>query len=92
MAKLYGGHKMSAGFDPYLTWLSIHPEQQPPDRYRLLDLNRFESKPDVIENAMDGRLQFLAAFANGEHGEDCWTKCCRTPTSQVSRIRNFLPC
>ena len=68
MAKLRG-HKMSAGFDPYLTWLSIHPEQQPPDHYRLLGLNRFESKPDVIENAMDGRLQFLAAFANGEHGE-----------------------
>ena len=35
---------MTSSFDPYHRWLSIPPEEQPPDFYRLLGLRQFEGK------------------------------------------------
>ena len=47
---------MTDPFDPYYTWLGIPPKDQPPNHYRLLAIERFESNADVIANAADGTL------------------------------------
>lgn len=39
------------GFDPYLKWLGIPPEHQPPNHYTLLGIPQFESDREVIQNA-----------------------------------------
>lgn len=41
---------MATGFDPYHRWLLIPPSEQPPNHYRLLGLQAFESSVEVIEN------------------------------------------
>ena len=56
----------SGSFDPYHKWLSIPPEEQPPNHYRLLGTKPFESDLDVIfavptgENP-DGAVQGVMA-------------------------------
>ena len=62
---------MSAPFDPYYQWLAIPPAQQPPDRYRLLGLQRFESNPDVIMTSADRQMALLRNCAGGEHLQLC---------------------
>jgi formylglycine-generating enzyme len=57
---------MSA-FDPYRKWLGIAPADQPPNHYRLLGLDLFESDPDVIDAATEQRVVFLRTCATGEH-------------------------
>lgn len=57
-------------FDPYYKWLGIPPEEQPPDHYRLLGLNRFESDPDVIEAAADRQMAFVQQCASGPNAGD----------------------
>jgi serine/threonine protein kinase len=47
---------MSDAFDPYLQWLGIPPEEQPPNYYRLLGVDLYESVPAVIERAADHAL------------------------------------
>jgi len=59
---------MSESFDPYYTWLGIPPQQQPPNHYRLLGIELFESNPDVIESAADQRMAHLRSFQTGKHG------------------------
>ena len=61
---------MAEEFDPYYTWLSIPPDEQPPTLYRLLGLRRFEDNPDVIENAADRQMAHLRTFQSGKHSED----------------------
>ena len=58
------------GFDPYHRWLSIPPEDQPPNYYRLLGLDRFESEADVIETAADRQMAYVRSFRTGEHAEE----------------------
>ncbi|NQU26399.1 MAG: hypothetical protein HQ567_34370 [Candidatus Nealsonbacteria bacterium] len=58
---------MTASFDPYLKWLGIPPKHQPPNAYRLLGIELFESDGDVIANAADQRMAHLKNFAVGEH-------------------------
>ncbi len=41
---------MTEQFDPYHVWLGIAPKDQPPNHYRLLSVDLFETDPDVIEN------------------------------------------
>ena len=41
---------MGQGFDPYYDWLGIAPKDQPPNHYRLLGIDLFELKPNVIEH------------------------------------------
>lgn len=53
----------------YHKWLGIPPDEQPPDHYRLLGIQQFESDPDVISNAADQRMVFLRQFQNGENAE-----------------------
>ena len=55
-------------FDPYHVWLGIPPHKQPPDHYRLLGIEPFESSPAVIENAAAQRMSHLRCYQNGRHG------------------------
>lgn len=52
-------------FDPYLNWLGIPPQEQPPDHYRLLGLSRFESDPRRIEAASDERMAEIRRYQSG---------------------------
>jgi len=56
-------------FDPYLKWLGIRDSQQPPNHYRLLGLDRFESNPEVISIAADRQMAHIRTFQIGQHGE-----------------------
>ena len=60
---------MAADFNPYHVWLSIPPEEQPPNLYRLLGLRLFETNGDVIDNAADRQTAHLRTFQSGKHGE-----------------------
>lgn len=54
-------------FDPYYKWLGIPPKDQPPDHYRLLGLERFESDLDVIAHAADARMTHIKSLATGAY-------------------------
>lgn len=54
-------------FDPYYKWLGISPRDQPPNFYRLLGLELFESDPDVIDAAAERQMTYLHSVASGEH-------------------------
>ena len=56
-------------FDPYHKWLGILPKDQPPDHYRLLGIERFESDPDVISHAADKQMAHLKSLQAGENAE-----------------------
>ncbi|MBN1912297.1 MAG: hypothetical protein JW818_21430 [Pirellulales bacterium] len=60
---------MEEAFDPYRKWLGIPAEEQPPDHYRLLAIERFEDDPDVILNAADARMGHLKTFQAGRNAE-----------------------
>lgn len=54
-------------FDPYLKWLGIRADRRPPNHYRLLGLELFESNPDVILHAADARIGHLQQFQSGAY-------------------------
>jgi hypothetical protein len=56
-------------FDPYRKWLGIPQQDQPPHHYRLLGIELFESDPDVIANAADGRMAQIKTFQTGKSSE-----------------------
>jgi hypothetical protein len=58
---------MSEAFDPYYKWLGISPQEQPPNHYRLLTINLFESDAQVIESAADRQMVYLRTFQTGQH-------------------------
>jgi hypothetical protein len=58
---------MSETFDPYYKWLGIPPKQQPPNHYRLLGLDLFESDADVIDAAAARQAAYLQGCATGPH-------------------------
>ncbi len=60
---------MAPAFDPYYKWLGIPPAEQPPNHYRLLAINLFESDPDVIEAAADQRMAHLRSLQTGQHAD-----------------------
>ena len=57
---------MSEPFDPYYKWLGIPPAEQPPNHYRLLGLNLFETDLEVISNAADQRMVHLRVYQTGK--------------------------
>jgi len=61
---------MSETFDPYYKWLGIPPKEQPPNHYRLLAINLFESDPDVIEAAADRQMSHLRSYQTGKHSAE----------------------
>ena len=54
-------------FDPYYKWLAIPPKDQPPNYYRLLALEVFESDRDVISTAADQRMMLVRSFQTGDN-------------------------
>jgi hypothetical protein len=54
-------------FDAYHKWLGIPPKDQPPNHYRLLGIDLFESDPDVIDAAANRQMVFLQGCATGPH-------------------------
>lgn len=56
---------MAEAFDPYHKWLGIPPKDQPPNHYRLLGIERFESDPQVIELAADRQMTHVRTFQTG---------------------------
>jgi len=61
---------MPDAFDAYHDWLGIAPKDQPPNHYRLLGLDLFESKPETIEHAANQRMAHLRTFQTGRHSAD----------------------
>lgn len=60
---------MSQSFDPYLRWLGIRDPQRPPNHYRLLGIDLFESDVDVIASAADRQMAHVRSFQAGQHAE-----------------------
>ncbi len=58
---------MTSSFDAYHEWLGIPPKDQPPNLYRLLGLDVFETNLAVIENAADRQMAHLRTFQSGRH-------------------------
>ena len=56
-----------ADFDPYLQWLGIRSPERPPNHYRLLGVEPFESDASVIETAADRQMAHVRTF---QHGKD----------------------
>ncbi len=54
-------------FDPYHKWLGIPPKDQPPNYYRLLAIDLFESDPEVIDAAANRQMAYVQQRATGEH-------------------------
>ncbi|TWU56780.1 hypothetical protein Poly51_26970 [Rubripirellula tenax] len=72
-------------FDPLHEWLGIPPEQQPPNHYRLLGIDTFDSDGEVIDAAADKRLAYLQQMSGGEHAADA-----EDLSNQVSAARLCL--
>ena len=60
---------MEEPFDPYLHWLAIRDPRRPPNHYRLLGLDLFESDPEVILNAADRQMTHVRRFQGGKHSD-----------------------
>ena len=54
-------------FDPYYEWLSIPPDEQPADYYRLIGVRRFETNRDVISNAAERQMLLLKSLQGGPY-------------------------
>jgi hypothetical protein len=51
----------------YAKWLGINEHSLPPNHYRLLGIDRFETDPDIISNAADARMVYLRQYQSGEN-------------------------
>ncbi len=60
---------MSGNFDPYYKWLGIPPKDQPPNHYRLLGIELFESDVEVIEAAANRLMSYLHDLSTGDDAE-----------------------
>ena len=60
---------MARVFDPYARWLGIAPEDQPPNHYRLLAIDRDEQDAQVVRQAADRRMDQLNAFESDDRPE-----------------------
>jgi len=56
---------MPEAFDPYLQWLGIRDPHRPPNHYRLLGVELFESDPEVVANAADRQMSHVRTFQAG---------------------------
>jgi hypothetical protein len=57
-------------FDPYHKWLGIPLADQPPNHYRLLGIQVFESDSDTIANAADQRMTHVRSFQSGKYSAE----------------------
>ena len=58
-----------SGFDPYLKWLGIRDPERPPNHYRLLGLEEFESDTEVISAAADRQMAHVRSFQHGKYAD-----------------------
>ena len=58
---------MHVEFDPYYKWLGIQLKDQPPNYYRLLGIELFESDQNVIASAANQRYVYIRSFQTGEY-------------------------
>jgi len=56
-------------FDPYHRWLGISPKDQPPNHYRLLGIDLFESDPEVIRDAAERQIAHVRRYQLGPRSE-----------------------
>ncbi|MGI9470636.1 MAG: hypothetical protein ACR2NZ_03820 [Rubripirellula sp.] len=75
----------SDAFDPYLEWLEIPPEDQPPSFYRLLGVPEFEPDSDVIDEAAKKRTAYLHPMSSGPERESV-----HRLLSEVAKARRTL--
>ncbi|MBC8355463.1 MAG: hypothetical protein H8E66_26090 [Planctomycetes bacterium] len=61
---------MSDEFDPYYAWLGIPPKDQPPNHYRLLGVELFESNLDVIESAAFRQMGHVRTYQGGQRSRE----------------------
>jgi WD40 repeat protein len=61
---------MSEVFDPCYEWLGIQPKDQPPNYYRLLGIELFESNLNVIERAADRQMAHVRTFQSGKRSRE----------------------
>jgi hypothetical protein len=61
---------MEEPFDPYLRWLAIRDPKRPPNHYRMLGIDLFESDAEVIKNAADRQMTHVRSFQSGKHSAD----------------------
>ncbi len=54
-------------FYPYHIWLGIPPKEQPPNHYRLLGSQPFESDAEVIDSAANRQMTYVQQMAIGEY-------------------------
>lgn len=54
-------------FDPYHKWLGIPPKDQPPNHYRLIGIDLFESDADVIDASANKQMAYIQGCATGPH-------------------------
>lgn len=64
------GEAVENSFDPYHKWLGIPPREQPPNHYRLLGVQLFESDHDVIEAAAERQMVYLHQVNTGPYLSD----------------------
>jgi hypothetical protein len=58
---------MSDTFNGYHVWLGISPHEQPPNHYRLLGIDVFETDLDVIDHAADRQMAHVRTFQSGRN-------------------------
>ena len=58
---------MSETFDPYHRWLGIPPQHQPPNHYRLLGLEPFESDREVVRDAVERQMAHVRSYQLGQY-------------------------
>jgi hypothetical protein len=56
-------------FNPYLNWLGIPLDQQPPTFYRLLGIELNESNTEIIERAADRQMAYLRSLQMGDYAQ-----------------------
>lgn len=76
---------MAKDFDPYYKWLGIPPKDQPPNHYRLLGIEVFESDRDVIDAAANRVMSYLKDMATSDELEHS-----QKLLNEVSRARICL--
>lgn len=62
-----------SGFDAYYQWLGIPPEEQPPNLYRLLGIQVFETNADVIDMAAERQMRHVRSLHLGKHARESQT-------------------
>ena len=76
---------MADSFDAFHEWLGIAPKDQPPNHYRLLGIELYEAKANVIDGAADRQMAHLRTFQTGAR-----SKLCQELLNQVSAARVTL--